>query len=241
MPTFDIAWLVQMSDWFDRIAQFTVLAPLLAGVPRWKHLSPVFRPVLWCCLMWAVLMVAAYVSARLWRYNVVFWHLVSLLELLLLGLAYYRALPVPRLRRFMRWGVGPAAACAVADSLFWSGLWHMNIYFNALHSGLLVALALLYFEHLTTAVPIQPAREPLFLVSVGVLLYFAGTVLVFTLQPWLRGPEYPLLMNVNAALSIVLNLCLARALQLAGRPPAAPRAPVPWAARGRAPVPGPLT
>lgn len=219
MPASEASWLSHLSQVLYYLAHISVLGPLLVGLWRWHVLPKMFQPVVWCCTMWAVLIPFAEYAAYAWHYNVAFWHVMRVLEGLLLGYAYYLALRAPALRQALRWLAPAFVVLALADSLVLSGWWKLNIYTIAVECTGLIALALLYFEQVLHELRNMDLRQdPMFVLSVGVLVYFAGTVTLFVLQRDVQDlQQLDLMLLINSVMSLLLSYTVGRALWLAGR------------------------
>jgi hypothetical protein len=93
---------------------------------------------------------------------------------------------------------------------------------HSIESITLLLLALLYFYKLShEAVVVQLEREPMFWLSAGLLLYFAGDVLIFIFSNYLLQ-QYSRTLNmqvwaVHALLFMVLGCCYTMTLWLSSR------------------------
>ncbi|MBO0360207.1 hypothetical protein J0X19_19755 [Hymenobacter sp. BT186] len=201
-------------------SQLALLVPLWIGYQRRHLLKPEHKAVFWCCVMWAILTVVGEILFAAKRHNLFVWNIVTVLETLLLGYAFYLALNSRIIRSFIRIAAGLFIVTATADFFFISGLEATTIYTVALESILLITVVLLYFErslHELRTTPLE--QHPMFVIGIGVIVYFAGTTMVFLLKDSVRGIQMVMMMMVNSVLSFVLNLVIARAFWLVGRKP----------------------
>jgi len=77
------------------------------------------------------------------------------------------------------------------------------VYTVALGGALLVLTVLLYFEQtLNELWVVSPKREPMFLIAVGVLAYFATYTAFFLLERGIPGIEYRIMLATNTLLCI---------------------------------------
>ncbi|WP_022823163.1 hypothetical protein [Hymenobacter norwichensis] len=213
------AWW-SLSQFIKFTAQLSLLLPLWIGYQRWNYLKQEYKPIFWCCVMWAVLTVVGEILFAAKLLNLYIWNLVTVLETLLIGYAFYLALPSSKIRFFVRLAAWIFMVTAFADYFFISGLRATTTYTVALETVLLVTLVLLYFErslHDLRTTPLE--RHPMFVIGIGVITYFAGTVMVFLLQNSVHGVQKLLMMLINFVLSFILNSIIARAFWLAGREP----------------------
>ena len=151
------------------------------GLVRYRRLDAARRYLAW--LAWLALLVTA---AAGWlgfhhRPNLFLAPIDTAIELVLLGLVYRRALWPLAVARYLPWGIGLFVLGTALtysprlDTAQFSPVQHF------IESVALLALALLYLRQLLqpplTLAPLE--REPMFWVSAGVVLYFAGNCLIF--------------------------------------------------------------
>lgn len=196
------------------------------GYRRWPLLTRVFRPLVWCCAMWFGCMLVAEVTYALWNYNIGIWNLVTVLEALLIGSAFHYALDSARAAKWIRWVGAAYVVLAVAEATVVDGVWVTLRCTTLAETCGLVVLALLYFNQtLEQLRNVRLENEPMFVVSVAVLVYFAGTLVYFLAGSYFSITAMSFLSIVNHILSIGLNLCIARAIRLAAAQQLAATAP----------------
>ncbi|UOQ55328.1 hypothetical protein [Hymenobacter cellulosivorans] len=236
----DSAWLVEFAKQFNNVALLTYLIPLGIGIRRWKRLLPAYRP-----LFWFVLLPGALLNGALAEYgrhvlhnNILFLRLATIGESLLLGWAYYYAFHSGRSRYILLTAVGLFLGLAILEPLSFTQAFFIsyNTFIHLIQSILLVGAAVAYFEQtLRELRNIDLGRDPMFLVSVGSILYYAGTVMVFVFEMQMQNqPDLIWIMYIiQFILLIVFNTFLALALwngdQSAEQVPAAPEWPGPHA------------
>ena len=201
-------------------SQLSLIVPLWIGYQRRHLLKPEHKAVFWCCVMWVILTVIGEILFAVKRHNIFVWNIVIVLETLLLGYAFYLALHSSTIRLFIRIAGGIFLVTAIADFFFISGLEATIIYTVALESILLITVVLLYFErslHELRTTPLE--QHPMFVIGIGVIVYFSGTPVVFLLVDSVRGIQVVIMMMVNSVLSLIINLIIARAFWLVGRKP----------------------
>lgn len=219
MPTPDLALVLKVRLILVYTGELSLLLPIWVGYRRWFVLEKHYRTVLWCCVMWAALTIVGEILFAAKQHNLFVWNTVTVLETLLLGYAFYLVLRSPKTRKLLRIAASGFIALAVADFFYFSGLHATTVYTVATESVLLITIVLLYFEQLLQELRKTPlSRNPMFLIGIGVIIYFSGTVMIFLLQDSVSGVQEMLMMMVNSVLSIVLNSIIAWALFLAGRP-----------------------
>ncbi|WP_375437094.1 hypothetical protein [uncultured Hymenobacter sp.] len=234
MPTPDFAWLLKFRATLAYTAELSLLLPLWIGYQRWFILQKQHKVVFWCCVMWAVLTIIGEILFANKLHNNFVWNIVTILETLFLGYAFYLVLHSPKSRRFLRIAAGVFIGIAITDLFYLSGLEATTVYTVALESALLITTVLLYFEQLLQELRATPLeRNPMFVIGIGVMTYFAGTVMVFLLQDSVPRVQQMFMTMVNSLLSLVLNSIIAWAFWLVERvqPPTIPLTASPPAAR----------
>lgn len=164
-------------------------------------------------------MAAAYIAHRLWAYNVAVYDLVDLLEMWFIGWSYYYALKLGKLRRcFLPLGI-VYSLFAFLEAFVIHGLYLIISYTITIKSVLIIALSILYFDQcLHDLRNIMLERDPMFLVSVALLLYYAGTVAMFAILNSISTyEEQAVIYTLNSFLNVVMHTLIARALWLGGR------------------------
>ena len=218
MSPSDLAWVLEVRLVLTYTGELSLFLPIWVGYRRWAVLQKHHKVVLWCCVMWAVLTGVGEILFAAKQHNLFVWNTVTILETLFLGYAFYLVLHSSKSRRFLRIAAGVFVVLAVTDFFYLSGLKATTVYTVAAESVLLITTVLLYFEQLlqelrTTSLE----RNPMFLIGIGVITYFAGTVMVFLLQDSVSGVQEMLMMMVNSVLSLVLNSIIAWAFLLVGK------------------------
>jgi multisubunit Na+/H+ antiporter MnhG subunit len=157
----------------------------------------------------------------LWHYNLAIAHLSTFVESLIYLKIFHDVLNRPKQQVIIRSLAVLFTAFALADSFILEGFSQINSYTNLLESTLITGLILAYFEE---AVFLQQHTHllqlPLFVASIGILLYLAGTVTVFLFTNHFISTNDELharlIYLVSSALVFVLALLLTRAFYLVG-------------------------
>ncbi|GAA3944784.1 hypothetical protein GCM10022406_28760 [Hymenobacter algoricola] len=129
-----------------------------------------------------------------------------------------------KVKRFFAWAVILFFVVALVQVIYLRGVYASNTYARLAQSTLLISAALLYFEQtLQELRTIQLEYDPMFLVSVGVILYFAGCLMVFTLEDSMYAQkqftQVWIMYSIQFVLLIVFNFILALALYRASKSP----------------------
>jgi hypothetical protein len=222
MPTLDSIALVGVAKELNLLSVLSYLLPLAVCIWRWPSLPAGSRGlVLGALLIVGSLSVLSEVGRRLWHDNILFLYLLVWTETLFLSWVYYRNLHTPSTRRLLLGAVALFVVVAVAESLYRHGLYGAKTYTRVARSGLLIGAALIYFEQVLRELRnIRLERDPLFLLSVGVTLYYSGTLMVFVLEDSMQKRHQVnqiwAMYIIESVLLIGFNGLLALALYRAG-------------------------
>ncbi|SNC67283.1 hypothetical protein SAMN06265337_1898 [Hymenobacter gelipurpurascens] len=229
------SWLVQFGPYFDLIAGCSMLIPTGMAWSRRAYLTGGLRPL-------AILpgfLFASYwlmqLGIYLWHYNIAIAHLNTVVESLILIQVYHDNAKKLKQRQVIRWLMFAFACFALADSFFIEGFDQINSYTNLFESILVSVLILAYFEE---SVFIHHKdnlfKIPLFIASIGVLLYLAGTVMLYLFSEYLIKINdlhtYRAFYSFNSFLFFVLAMLLTRAFYLV-KPPQPKILEQKWGAR----------
>jgi len=178
--------------------------------------------------MWTAMTILGEACGKLLGYNIAVWQTVDILDIWFIGAVYYYILRFRLRRYFLLIGV-LYTAFALVDMFIINDLWNgiknelvtVNNYTLVVKHLLLISLILLYFEqslrHLRN---VAMERDPVFIVSVALLIFNAGTFVLFLVRTNLTVYwEYSLTVPLLTTLNLVLNLLLAYAFWLAAREP----------------------
>lgn len=223
----DLTDILRLLRVFYYIGQASILVPVLVGLVRRRTLQPGMRLLFYCCLMWLAFTIFGEYASLAWGNNNGIYQMVDILELWFIGGIYYPALRLPLRRHFLLIGIG-YTVLALFDFFVLSGLWQAIVqtlifhdtYTTLLKHILIIGLVLAYFEQCLFDLQIRSLwQEPLFVVSVGLLLFFIGTIVLFLTDHLVLGPERRLFMLGLAVSNLALNLLVARGLWLGSKPP----------------------
>lgn len=209
------------------VGQCSILAPVFIGFRRWPFLASDMRVMLYCCLMWTVMSIVGEVCRHAFNYNLIVWQLVDVFDIWFIGGVYYYTLQFGFKRYFLLIGV-LYTLFAFVDMFVINDILHGmkhglvtgNNYTLVVKHILLVSMILLYFEqslrHLRNVVL---ERDPIFLISVALLVFYAGTLVLFLVRNnvSVSMKSYILTIPILTVLNFLLNSTLAWAFWLAGK------------------------
>jgi hypothetical protein len=217
-------WLVTCAEYLEQVANILVLVPLGLAGWGWPRLSPALRLLaMYLVVAEATLLAATVAELYQPQWHLALWHAFTILETLIFFRIYYLTLRFRLLQRLILWVTPVFTLFALLDTFYLEGLQQVNAYTHVLQSALLIALALLYFEQLLNELQVtRLERDPLFLVSTAVVLYFSGTVLMFVfINHFLTTNDYAgnrVVYTINSVVNLVQYTLFSLAFWYAGRP-----------------------
>ncbi|OUJ73283.1 hypothetical protein [Hymenobacter crusticola] len=187
------AWLLTASDVLEWVSQLSVLVPLAIAWRRRVFFTPAVRVLSGYVYLSLFTSLALQIGRHVLHLNNPVQHLYTLLKTLLFGRMYYLALRRPWHRQLVYWLTLGFIGFAALDAFYLEGLTRYNSYGRAVQSLLLIGFAMLYFEQMLRELRVSRLeQDPLFLASVGLVIYSAGTGMLFVL-----------INNFNESLSIL--------------------------------------
>lgn len=195
------------------IATFSVLIPLIAGFIKFNRGSRIsyilFGYVFVSCLVDA----GGYITGRNGINNNWMSHVFVPLEYLFFSSVYYVAVRSELWKKVIYASFWLFLGFCVLNVFLWEPLDQFNGKARVLESALLIAMVLLYFYH-NIKQRDEPdfLKEPLFLFSAAILVYFSGTVVIFSFLEALMQESMELaraFLNVMRVLLIMLNVVIA--------------------------------
>ncbi|UOQ74576.1 hypothetical protein [Hymenobacter cellulosilyticus] len=214
----DTGGLIAVSKQLNIISLLTYLLPLGMGIWRWRYLSPAHKKILWFVLLAGIVLNSLSEIGRVvWHNNHAFVYLTNWAETLFLSWAFYLSFRSETIRRRFLWAVMAFGAVALVQVVFLRGPYASNTYARIAQCILLVGAALAYFEQtLQELRNIRLNQDPMFLVSTGVLIYFAGSLMVYVLEDSMYAQkqfgQVWIMYSIQFVLLIIFNLLLALAL-----------------------------
>ena len=199
------------------------------GVFRYRRLDPTRRYLVWLSLLALAVTAASLTLAHFKRPNLVLVPIDTAIEFTLLALMYRRTLRPMAITRYLLAAIGLFLLGTVLsfrprlDTAEFSPVQHFV-------ESVAVLVGLYFRRKLTRPVSLASLeREPMFWVSVGLLLYFSGSILIFlSSNAWLRlsVATSRTVWAIHALLYIFLNCFYVVALCVNPRPEL-PNAPAP--------------
>jgi hypothetical protein len=194
--------------YFEEASLITVVVANVVGAVRFKRLDTGLRYLAILVFFGAFIEVLSRVAGAWQGSNLFLLPIDTMVEFGLLAYLYRQAL---RPMAVGRWLPGVVAAFSLASLLAYVEPDHL-VRFNTVQrlaeSLLVLGLVLLYFyKVIHDLVIIHLEREPMFWISVGLLLYFSGNVFIFVSSNYVIQHSTALSMklwNIHALLYMVL-------------------------------------
>ncbi|MDX5422432.1 MAG: hypothetical protein LPK07_12460 [Hymenobacteraceae bacterium] len=207
--------------WLSDISGYSVALPLLVGFYQLRKKKDIL-------LVKLVLLLAGFAAlmelASAYTYykglnNLWLSHLYDPVEYLILASIFFVSFEAKGIRRGIVLSVLLLTAFSLWDSLLGEGLDQMNSYPRVLESAFVVALGMLYFYKVFNDLRILHLdHDPMFLLSGGAILYFAGTVMAYSMFNVALAESYNMArvcLSVGYVLNIFFNLVLVQVLRKA--------------------------
>ncbi|MDO7874283.1 hypothetical protein Q5H93_06025 [Hymenobacter sp. ASUV-10] len=174
--------LVIASEALSLLMQVSIIVPMVVSWRRWSQLSPLMRLLSSYVYLSALSVVAARWAEWTHHSNLLYLMAFNAGKIILFTAVYFQVLQL----RWLRWLFVGLATVGLLAGVYVGLRQEMGLmmtYFRTLQCGLLAALALAYLEQLSREPPRERLRSnPMFLLSVGQLIYSAGTVVFFSLD-----------------------------------------------------------
>lgn len=204
------------------ISYFTILLPLTVVLTRGQQLVGPYRILAVYVLVGFVLEAIMYYTSTFLRVNNL-WvvHLYAPLEFFFLSAFYFQVLSSKKDKKSIIVLSGLVLVISVLNAFVIGGLLLNNTYACALASGGLILYALFYFYQIFRELRVRRLeRDPVFLLSVGSLLYFSGSISINSIMNALLAESMTVarvFYMIERNLDIIFKICLVLALWQAAR------------------------
>lgn len=207
---------------FVYLSASSILVPLVVASFRLRNGGP----FVWILFSYALVISfveggGLYTAYVLGKNN--FWlsHLYVPLEYMLLSMALSLGFKDKAIRKGIYLSIALVLLFAVANIFLWQPLDRMNSYVRSLSSTLMSLQALIYlYKAFMDMTNVKLLRDSFFLLSVGILIYFVGTVFLYVFLENMIRESRPLaryFMIINSLCTITFNLIVASVLWRAPR------------------------
>ncbi|WP_139924026.1 hypothetical protein [Hymenobacter sp. DG01] len=224
-----------MSDWFitfckslDLLVYWAMIIPFAVAFRYRSSLTGGMRTLRWVPLFLFLMYCLLQISIKIWHYGLIINHINTVGETLLYIKVYHDEFNSKKTKRWIRILTVCFLIFAAVDSFWIEGFDSINSYTNLVESIIVISLGILFFEHIISKSNHQQIQKiPMFIATVGILLYLSGTVLLYlvTNNFIASNDEYStrLMYLLNSILLLLLAIIFLRAFFLARKKtPAAP-------------------
>jgi hypothetical protein len=196
------------------VAPYATVLAIIPGLIKFRAFPMPLRIVAIHVLIAGLVDLAAMI---LWNYkvnNLFLLHIYTIEECGMIILFYsYLLGDAGNRKKFLYVFLG-FALLSIANSMFLQPLTRNNTYARSLEAMIIIVCAIMYFLKLLSETKLKsPARSPYFWINTGFLIYFSGSLVLFTLSNYIRGPQYKQLRldiwTLHAFFSIVLYALIA--------------------------------
>ncbi|NVO85675.1 hypothetical protein [Hymenobacter terrestris] len=212
-------WFLGFAKLLDFVAYTSLLLPFYLAHTRRTHLSgglvalrflPVFHFGIYCLM---------HIANSVWRNNIPLIHFATIAETLIYLKVYHEEFTETKIKKTIRYAAVAFLLFAFIDSIWLEKPPRINSYTNLFESILIIGLALLFFEKIMVRhKQLKLSRVPMFVATVGIVIYLAGTVLLFLTTNYfiVLNDEFNLRLMylVSSVLLLLLAVLLSRAFLL---------------------------
>ncbi|RAU82490.1 hypothetical protein DP923_11965 [Pontibacter arcticus] len=174
------------------IAIYSVVIPLLAGIYFIRYNNIIIRVMLGLAVWGIISECMSSYTANKGITNYWISHIFVILEYCFLAAAYYYTF-AGRLKKVVLYSLPVFLAFSVLNLFIFNTIEGINSYGRVLESVFLIVFAIAYFNKRFLLLDKQSLEhDPMFLLSAGVIFYFAGNVTAYSLFEQLLKESYDL-------------------------------------------------
>lgn len=134
-------------------------------------------------------------------------HLFVLVNIVFLGLVYYKTFFSPVVKKLVLILVPSVMMLSIINGIFIEGIWAFPTISNSAQSVLFILLSLLYFYQLLTRQEfVHIEKQGLFWINAGVLIYFSSNIFLFMLYNRIIDSHEWNLWIIHSITNIVANV-----------------------------------
>lgn len=203
------------AEFITDLSLYSVLMPVIIGVFRFKYLSALQKMIALLVLSTLLGEVGNFVLDKLLGNNLPVAHLFTLVQFILLIKIMEQGLHPMIPKKIFKGLLITFIIVALMDAFWWNGIYSFNSYSRPLASYIFIFLALCFFYKTLKELKIKQLElEPLFWISIGLIIYFSGSQLIFLFTNFIKTSNEALLTlwGIHAIFNIVLNITYSIAL-----------------------------
>ncbi len=195
-------------------SSYSIVIPAIVGLIRFKKISPSFRPFLWAVWISAFNEVLSKSLRSVNEPTAINNNIYVLIDGLLL-LMFFRNFIYRNSRRIFTLLVILVLSAWVVDNLVFWKITFVSSYYRIIYSLVIVLSAITLINYLLTNSRSQIIREPLFLISTGLIIFYTIKILVeafwlygVSLSPQFQGNIYYIMVYVNILKNLLFTLAI---------------------------------
>jgi len=201
---------------FHQFSAATILLPLFFVIYRRNHLSLELGLLAIYIVIKAVLEVTMIILADKGINNLFLIHVHTAVQYVLLAMIFVKTFTHPILKKGIKLSIFSFLIFALLDAFYLEGTLHFNSLPGGVEALLLITLALMFFYKVFRESSIENLeRHPIFLISVGIFLFFSGNLFFFILTNSILAASNEMLhevYSIHSVLNILLNVFFALGL-----------------------------
>lgn len=173
------------------VAPYATLPAIVVGMAKFRHLPAPLRIIALHVLIAGAVDLTATILWHQKVNNLFLLHIYTIEECGLILWFYSYLLGDAISRKWFLYVFLGFLLLSVANSIFLQPLSRNNTYARSIEAVIIIACAVLYFYKMLSEAKLKaPARSPYFWINTGFLIYFSGSLVLFTLSNYIRGPQY---------------------------------------------------
>jgi hypothetical protein len=214
-------YIREIYPWLVDVSSFSFSIPLLAGILLIKKReSKLFTLLLLYTVFIALIEITGQLTVYLGtRNNHWIQHIYTPIEYVLLATVYFYSLHSRAIKRAILVSIAGVSLLSVLSGVLVEDITQMNSSTRMIAGALLIAMAVLYFYQTAS----KPSftyldRDPMFVLSSGVIFYQAGTAMAFSMFNAALAESYDaarICLSIIVVLNILFRIILMMALRRA--------------------------
>lgn len=197
-----------MYQFINDISVLSVLLPILAALRFYRTFTLPFKILAYFFFISGIFDLALVLLVHYgWSNNAPIIHLFVLVNIVFLGLVYYKTFSSPLVKKLVMFLVPAIVILSIITSIFIEGIWAFPTISNSAQSVLFIFLSLLYFYQLLTRQEfVHIEKQGLFWINAGVLIYFSSNIFLFMLYNRIIDSHEWNLWIIHSVTNIVANV-----------------------------------
>lgn len=201
--------LYQSFDFVTYLSICSIVFPLSLCIYNYANLSSLQKLIGLLVLVTILGELGSNWAAEYYKNNIPVFHLFTLIQFTLFTFIMEKGLhPWPPKIIFKCLRIS-FIIFALLDAFWWNGINNFNNYARPLSSILLICFALTFFYKTLKELQIKNLESvPLFWLSIGVLIYYSGSLLIFLFTNYVKSSDAALytIWGIHAIFNIILNI-----------------------------------